>query len=70
MVKELVVLAFPEWKSSFYVETDAGAGRVAAVLSQRDSKMGRLRPISYFSISLSLSQGNYSAGQLEAWGIV
>ena len=57
-------------ENGIYVETDASAGGVAAVLSQRDTKTGRLRPISYFSSSLSSSQRNYSAGQLEAWAIV
>ena len=70
LIKEPVALAFPEWKRPFYVETDASVGGVAAVMSQRDQKTGTLRPISYFSSSLSVSQINYSAGQLEAWGIV
>ena len=70
LVEKPVALAFPERKRPFYVETDASAGGVAAVLSQRDDRTGKLRPISYLSSSLSFSQKNYSAGQLEAWGIV
>ena len=44
LIKEPVVLAFPEWKTPFYVETDASAGGVAAVLYQRDTKTGKPRP--------------------------
>ena len=43
---------------------------VAAVLSQRDESTGHLRPIEYFSSSLTQSQRNYSAGQLETWALV
>ena len=35
LIKEPVVLAFPEWKNTIYVETDASAVGVASVLSQR-----------------------------------
>ena len=55
--KETVALAFPEWKKPFYVETDASVGGVAAVMSQRDQKTRKLRPISYFSSSLSAGIG-------------
>ena len=40
------------------------------MLSQLDEETGKLRPIQYFSSSLSPSQKNYSAEQLEAWAIV
>ena len=42
----------------------------AAVLSQLDENTGKLRPIHFFSSSLSPSQRNYSACQLEAWSLV
>ena len=39
-------------------------------MSQRNDKTGKLHPIDFFSSSLSPSQRNYSAGQLETWGLV
>ena len=62
--------SFPDWNKTFYVETDASVMGVAAVLSQLDAKVGKLRPICYYSSSLNPSQRNYSAGQLEAWALV
>ena len=38
LVKEPVLLAFPEWKNEFYIEADASSHGIAAVLYQRDSK--------------------------------
>ena len=70
LVEEPVVLAFPDWKKTFYVEADASAMGVGAVLSQEDSDANTLRPICYYSSSLSPTQKNYSAGQLEAWALV
>ena len=40
------------------------------MLSQLDVETGKLRPIQFFSSSLSPSQKNYSSGQLEAWALV
>ena len=40
LVKEPVLLAFPEWENEFYIEADASSHGIAAVLSQRDSKSG------------------------------
>ena len=70
LVKDPVLLTFPDWSKDFVVETDASTNAVAAVLSQRDESNGHLRPIEYFSSSLTLAQRNYSAGQLEAWALV
>ena len=70
LVNEPVMLALPDWGKNFVVETDASANGIAGVLSQRDESTGQLRPIDYFSSSLSPSQRNYSAGLLEAWGLV
>ena len=69
LTNEPVTLAHPSWNSEFYIEADASLVGIAAVLSQLD-KTGKLRPIQYFSSSLSPSQKNYSAGQLEAWALV
>ena len=62
--------AHPACNSEFYVEADASLVGLASVLSQLDEETGKLRPIQYFSSSLSPSQKNYSAGQLEAWAVV
>ena len=70
LTNEPVTLAHPSWNSEFYIEGDASLVGIAAVLSQLDEKTGKLRPIQYFSSSLSPSQKNYSAGQLEAWALV
>ena len=70
LAEEPVLLAFPNWSREFVVETDASSNAVAGVLSQRDPLSGDLRPIDYFSSSLTSSQRNYSAGQLEAWGLI
>ena len=70
LTNEPVVLAFPQWNKAFYVEVDASATGVGAVLSQRDPATSKLRPICYYSSSLSPSQKSYSAGQLEAWALV
>ena len=64
------MLAFPNWERKFTVETDASVNGIAGVLSQKDEHTGHLRPIDYFSSSLSPAQRNYSAGQLEAWVLV
>ena len=42
---------------------------MAGVLSQRNDIVD-LQPIDFFSSSLSASQRNYSAGQLEAWALI
>ena len=61
-----------------YVEADASASGMAAILSQKDNDTsqkdnddtGRLQPINCYSSALSASQKNNSAGRLEAWAIV
>ena len=70
LIKEPVMLAFPDWERNFTIEADASATGVAAVLSQRDRATGVLHPIDFFSSALSTTQRNYSAGQLEAWALV
>ena len=43
---------------------------MGAVLGQIDRTTGKVRPIDYYSASLSPSQRNYSAEQLERWAII
>ena len=68
--KEPVCLSHPNWRKDFSIKADACSTGVAAVLSQLDESTGKLRPIQFFSSSLSSTQKNYSAGQLEAWALV
>ena len=70
LISEPVILSHPNWSDDFHVEADASGTGVAAVLSQRDRKTGKLRPIQFFSSSLNSAQRNYSAGQLEAWALI
>ena len=58
------------WDQEFHIEADACASGIGAVLGQMDERTGKVRPIDYFSSSLSPSQRNYSAGQLEAWAAI
>ena len=69
-INENVMLKYPTWEDEFYIVADGSRAGVAAVLSQKDSATGKLRHLSYFSSSLSGSQANNSAGQLEAWALV
>ena len=68
LIREPVVLAHPNWEHDFYVEADASATGVAAVLSQLDEATGKFRPIQFVSSALTPAQRNCCAGQLEAWG--
>lgn len=68
LVEEPVTLAFPKWDQSFVVETDASLVGIAGILL-KESETGRLHPIGFISSSLSQSQRNYFAGQLETWGL-
>ena len=70
LLREPVTLRYPRWDREFHIEADACASGVGAVLGQMDEKTGKVRPIEYFSSSLSPSQRNYSAGQLEAWAAI
>ena len=72
------VLAFPDWKSPFYIEADACDHSVGGVLSQRDEATGKLRPIGYYSLALdkskkhydSQSERDYDAREKECWALV
>ena len=70
LLKDPVILTYPCWEREFHIEADACATGVGAILGQVDEKTGKVRPIEYFSSSLSPSQQNYSAGQLEAWAAI
>ena len=64
-----VILAYPNWKKEFLLQTDASSIAVGALRSQRDEE-GHIKPISYFSSGLTPAQTNYSAGELECWTLI
>ena len=64
-----IVLAYPDWKKEFYLQTDASTIAVGGVLSQ-ENENGHLKPIAFFSSGLSSTQRNYSAGELECWALI
>ena len=68
--RDPTILAFPNWEEPFHIKADACGLGVGAVLGQMDKTTGKVRPIDYYSASLSPSQRNYSAGQLETWAII
>lgn len=63
------VLAFPNFREEFILETDASLQGLGAVLSQEQPD-GNQRPISYGSRSLQPHEQNYGITELEALGVV
>ena len=59
------VLAFPDWKEPFYIETDSSDFSVGGTLSQLNARIETLQPIVYFSNALQPSERNYSPGEKE-----
>ena len=62
------VLAYPYFNLDFYLETDASAACLGAVLSQKYND--RLHPIAYASRSFSPSEKNYGITDLETLAVV
>ena len=62
------VLAYPDFNLDFYLETDASAAGLGAVLSQKYND--RLHPIAYASRSLSPAEKNYGITDLETLAVV
>ena len=62
------VLAFPNFRHPFLIDTDASETALGAVLSQKID--GKERPIAFESRVLSKTGVNYATTQREALGIV
>ena len=62
-------LNHPNYNKEFYLFTDASTTGVGAVLMQPDDN-GDLRPLSFFSKTMSLTQTKYSPTKREALGLV
>ena len=63
------MLAFPDFDRNFVLETDASVLGLGAILSQIQED-GNLHPLAYASRSLSKSEKNYSATDLETLAVV
>ena len=64
-----LVLAYPDFKKPFVLETDASIAGLGAVLSQRRED-GTTRPIAYASRSLLKHERNYGITEMEGLGVV
>ena len=62
---EKPVLANPDLKKTFYLQTDASMSRAGAVLSQEADNTKKKRPITYFSCTYSLAEANYNIYKKE-----
>ena len=63
------VLAFPDFRKPFILETDASGVGLGAVLAQKQED-GSVRPVAYASHSLLRHEGNYWIMELEGLGVV
>ncbi|TPX38827.1 hypothetical protein SeLEV6574_g07598 [Synchytrium endobioticum] len=70
LVTESPVLRIPDPNQPFVIDTDASDFALGAVLYQRDTATGKLRPCAYRSEKLSGSQLNYSINDKELLSIV
>ena len=63
------MLAFPDFKRDFILETDASGTGLGAILSQKQDD-GTIRPICFASRTLQTHKGNYGVSELEALAVV
>ena len=66
---ESPILAYPNFKRGFVLETDASVKGLGAVLSQGQEDQ-RLHPVAYASRALSAAEKNYSITELETLAVV
>ena len=69
LLTQAPILAFPDFASSFRLETDTSGLGLGAVLSQEQDD-GTMRPIAYASRTLQPHERNYGSTELEALGVV
>ena len=63
------ILAYPDFKKDFVLETNASKLGLGAILSQRQED-NRLHPVAYASRSVSASEANYAITNLETLAVV
>ena len=68
LLTEAPVLAYPDFKHEFILETDASGDGLGAVLAQKLN--GTVRPIAFASRTLQPHEKNYGVTELEALGVV
>ena len=54
----------------FILEVDTSGFAVGAVLSQKNKQTGQIKPVAYFSKTLSPAQQNYGAAERECLGLI
>lgn len=69
LMTEAPLLAFPDFRQSFLLETDASGLGLGAVLSQKQED-GTIRPLAFASRTLQTHERNYGVTELEALGVV
>jgi hypothetical protein len=63
------ILANPDLKKTFYLQTDALTSSVGAVLSQEVDN-GKRRPVAYYSCTFSLAEANYNIYKKEFLAVI
>ena len=63
------ILAYPDFKKDFVLESDAGKLGLSAILSQCQED-NRLHPVAYASQSVSAAEANYAITNLETLAVV
>ena len=68
-VTQSPILAYPNFEVDFFLETDASARGLGAILSQCQND-GILHPVAIASRALSCTERNYSITELETLAVV
>ena len=69
LTQDPILLSYPDWDSTFYLQVDASRVAVGGILSQLDAN-NKLRPLAFYSTGLNESQRNYAAGEVECWALI